>query len=246
MRGTAILLIIYCLIGCTASESNHTTHILKSSSDTSSTCHWHIVNPDHGNLRLYWADSTAQNFQTFPQLDKHPNRKGHSLRFAMNGRMFIKNFSPQGLYVEDGKTLRYLNTKKSDYGNFYMQPNGIFYINKTYEAGVCKTTEYNSKNIAFATQSGPMLLIDGQKHPRFKQGSSNLHIRNGVGILPNGNVLFAISKKRINFFDFAQFFEDRGCKSALYLDGFVSRMYLPEKNIKQMDGRFGVLIAELK
>ena len=88
-----------------------------------------------------------------------------------------------------------------------------------------------------------MLLIDGNIHSAFKQGSSNLNIRNGVGILPNGDILFAMSTVEINFYDFALYFKNLGCKNALYLDGFVSRMYCPEKNQKQLDGNFGVMIG---
>ena len=88
-----------------------------------------------------------------------------------------------------------------------------------------------------------MLVVDGQIHSAFTQGSSNLNIRNGVGILPNNKILFAMSKKEINFYDFATFFQNMGCESALYLDGFVSRTYFPEKNWIQMDGNFGVIIG---
>jgi uncharacterized protein YigE (DUF2233 family) len=91
-----------------------------------------------------------------------------------------------------------------------------------------------------------MLLVDGVIHPAFQQGSSNLNIRNGVGILPNQEVVFAMSKEEINFYDFAVFFQKMGCKDALYLDGFVSRAYLPEKKWMQTDGHFGVMIAVIQ
>ena len=90
-----------------------------------------------------------------------------------------------------------------------------------------------------------MLLIDGHIHPKLTKGSSNLHIRNGVGVLPDGKLIFAMSKEKINFYDFATFFKNNGCQNALYLDGFVSRTYLPSKNWEQMDGNFGVIIAEI-
>ncbi len=82
-----------------------------------------------------------------------------------------------------------------------------------------------------------------QLHPAFKQGSSNLNIRNGVGLLPGNKLLFAMSKTPINFYDFATFFKDQGCSKALYLDSFVSRTYLPEKKWEQTDGNFGVMIG---
>jgi uncharacterized protein YigE (DUF2233 family) len=73
-----------------------------------------------------------------------------------------------------------------------------------------------------------MLLVNGRVHPAFRQGSINLNIRNGVGILPDGQVLLAISAVPVNLWDFAQFFKTRGCKNALYLDGAISRAYFPE------------------
>ena len=89
-----------------------------------------------------------------------------------------------------------------------------------------------------------MLVIDNRIHPVFVKESKHLHIRNGVGILPDGNILFAMSKDLITLYDFAEFFKNSGCKNALYLDGFVSRTYLPEKKWEQLDGNFGVIIAE--
>ena len=52
-----------------------------------------------------------------------------------------------------------------------------------------------------------------------------------------------MSKHEINFYNFAKYFKDIGCINALYLDGFVSRTYLPEKNWKQEDGNFGVIVG---
>lgn len=112
------------------------------------------------------------------------------------------------------------------------------------EATICKTEDFfDNGKIKYATQSGPMLVIDGKIHTAFTPGSTNLNIRNGVGILPNNEVVFAISKAGISFFDFATYFKNLGCKNALYLDGFVSRTYLPEKNWVQVDGDFAVMIG---
>jgi uncharacterized protein YigE (DUF2233 family) len=70
-----------------------------------------------------------------------------------------------------------------------------------------------------------------------------LYIRNGVGILPDNKVVFAMSKNEITFYDFAKYFQSLGCKNALYFDGIVSRMYLPEKKWTQTDGNFGVMVG---
>jgi uncharacterized protein YigE (DUF2233 family) len=111
---------------------------------------------------------------------------------------------------------------------------------------ICKTEDYKPKDVKFATQSGPLLLINGKIHTKFNKGSKNLNIRNGVGILPNNQLLFAMSKQEINFYDFATYFKSKGCKNALYLDGFVSKTYLPEKGWNDLGGQFGVIIGETK
>ena len=165
----------------------------------------------------------------------------------MNGGMHKKDQSPQGLYIENGSTITPLDTKEIGYGNFYLQPNGVFYITEENNSTICTAKAFKgTKNIKYATQSGPMLVIDGKLHKKLTKGSKDLHIRNGVGVLPNGNLLFAMSKEKINFYDFATFFQEKDCKNALYLDGFVSKTYLPEKNYEQVDGDFGVIIGAIK
>ena len=168
------------------------------------------------------------------------------LLFAMNAGMFKKDYSPQGLFIQNKKTLSPSDTSNGN-GNFYLKPNGIFYITTDNIPFVCKTANFSDKgNIKYATQSGPMLIIDGKIHSAFKEGSANLNIRNGVGILPDNKIIFAMSKKEINFYDFAKYFQSLGCKNALYLDGFVSRTYLPEKQWTETDGNFGVMIGVTK
>ncbi|MCS3799668.1 phosphodiester glycosidase family protein [Niastella sp. OAS944] len=139
-----------------------------------------------------------------------------------------------------------MNTARGS-GNFYLQPNGVFYITTDNKAVICKTSDFKkSSKTKYATQSGPLLIVDGAINSVFTKGSSNTNVRNGVGILPNGEVVFAMSKDNVNFYDFAKYFQDMGCKYALYLDGFVSRTYCPEKNWTQTDGDFGVIIGVTK
>ena len=193
---------------------------------------------------MYLKDNDNKAYGNFKSLEHDLKQKGKTLLFAMNGGMYQKDQSPQGLYIENGKILKQVYTVQKAYGNFYMQPNGIFYITKDKVPYVIQTSDFkHSSDIEYATQSGPMLLIEGKIHSKFNKGSSYLNIRNGVGILPNNNLLFAMSKTEINFYDFATFFKTKGCKNALYLDGFVSRTYLPTKNWTQTDGNFGVLIG---
>jgi len=205
----------------------------------------HTVDLKNQTLKFYWRNDNGSIYKNFSTLKDDLNKRNEELVFAMNGGMFGADYAPQGLYVENGALLSKLDKTEEGYGNFYLQPNGVFYINNENEPIICKTTAYpNNQKVQYATQSGPLLLIDGTIHPQFIDGSKNLHIRNGVGILPNSSLMFAMSKKAINLYDFATFFKSLGCKNALYLDGFVSRTYLPSKNWTQLDGNFGVIIAE--
>ena len=87
-----------------------------------------------------------------------------------------------------------------------------------------------------------MLLIDGQRHPAFREGSiSKLH-RNGVGVDREGRLVFAITDRdqKVNFWDFAGLFLKLGCKDALFLDGTISQMAVnPDKPVQS--NQFGAM-----
>jgi uncharacterized protein YigE (DUF2233 family) len=201
------------------------------------------VNPEKHNIQLYWKNDKGELLKSIDHLNLDVQSRKEKLVFAMNGGMFETDSAPKGLYIENFNTLKPIDTLQGN-GNFYLQPNGIFYLTQNKRAGIVETKKYRqSKNIRYATQSGPMLLIDGKINPIFQKNSKNLNIRNGVGILENGELIFAMSKKEVSFYTLAQFFKNLGCKDALYLDGYVSRSYLPEKNWTQKDGNFGVMIG---
>ncbi len=203
----------------------------------------YIVDPRSQDLVFYWRDDSGKIIRSIQNLKTYVETKDRKLIFAMNGGMFDSLYTPQGLYMQQCQTLIPLDTASGN-GNFYLKPNGVFYITTDNKAVVCKTEDFkNDGQVKYATQSGPMLLTGRQTHPQFKEGSSNVHIRNGVGVLPDGKVIFAISTTKVNLYDFAAYFKSQGCTDALYLDGFVSRMYLPEKNRMQIDGKFGIIIA---
>lgn len=203
----------------------------------------YIVDSKSQDLQFYWKNNSGENLKSLQNLKSHIESKQLNLLFAMNGGMYKNDNSPQGLFIENNKTLSFLDTSDGS-GNFYLKPNGVFYITSNNIPFISKTLDFKDNGkIKFATQSGPMLVIDGQIHTAFKNGSKNLNIRNGVGILPNNKIVFAMSKIELSFYDFAKYFQSLGCKNALYLDGFVSRTYLPEKKWIQLDGNFGVIIG---
>jgi uncharacterized protein YigE (DUF2233 family) len=204
----------------------------------------YTLSPKENNINLYWKDDTGKIIQSFDNLRKYVLGKNEKLIFAMNAGMFQEDYSPLGLYIEKGILINKLNIRNSTTGNFYMKPNGVLYITKENNAAVVTTDQFKlNENIACATQSGPMLLINGKMHNSFKPASTNLNIRNGVGVKSNGEIVFVLSKTPVNFYDFANYFKEQGCDNALYMDGFVSRAYFPSPNWTHEDGNFGVMIG---
>ena len=201
------------------------------------------VDTHRNYLRLYYRDAQGRRYGSLGSLRAGLATRGQCLDFAMNGGMFAPGYAPQGLLIENGKTRAALDTATGA-GNFYLKPNGIFYLNTDRSAHIVPTAAFRSDGrVAYATQSGPMLLVDGQIHPDFRPGSANVQVRNGVGLLPDGHVLLAMSKGKVSFYDFADYFRRAGCRQALYLDGFVSRTYAPAAGWTQLDGNFGVIIG---
>ncbi len=193
-------------------------------------------------ISFHWRDQQKKVFNTLDALIK--STKTQDILFAMNGGMFTADYSPLGLYIENGRQLRPIIYRKKAYGNFYIQPNGVFAIDRNHKAKIFVTEEFKKQpSLKFATQSGPMLLHHGKINRHFTKNSKNLEIRNGVGILPTGDVLMAVSQKPINFYDFAQFFKAKGCQEALYLDGSISQVYSPQDKVEQLHGLLGVIIA---
>jgi uncharacterized protein YigE (DUF2233 family) len=208
------------------------------------------------DLRLFWKDSAGAPYKTFDALADALKQKGLTLPFAMNAGMYDETFSPIGLYVEEGKTLKQANTKTltgtpSQIPNFYKKPNGVFYLaGKT--AGILETQAFleAKPDARFATQSGPMLVIDGELHPAFIEGSTDLKERDGVGLSSPTMVHFAISEGSVSFHDFARFFrDDLGCRNALFLDGgSAPGLFAPEldRDDRPGHGGYGPLVAVVK
>jgi uncharacterized protein YigE (DUF2233 family) len=152
--------------------------------------------------------------------------------FATNAGMFDSNLKPVGLYVEQARELVHANTK-SGRGNFHMKPNGIFYVSAD-RAAVAETQAFLKQRpqADLATQSGPMLVIEGRLHPRFDRRGTSLKTRNGVGVRADGKIIFVISQEAVSFDAFARLFRDGlKCPSALFLDGgSASSLYAPTLN----------------
>lgn len=197
------------------------------------------LDPATETLRLFWQDANGQPFNTFKKLEADLAKKGKQLTFATNGGIYLGGWTPEGLHIENGKTLRALNLTPapdvSPVPNFSLKPNGVFLIRTNGSPVVMESNEYASSGESprLAVQSGPLLLHNGAIHPAFNEPSTSRLLRNGVGVDSAGRIVFACShrdaegKGRINLYGFAQLFRDKlDCRSALYLDGDISEIYI--------------------
>lgn len=202
------------------------------------------IDPQTQELRLYWKDRHGRPYGSFSALRDSLAIDGKTLRFATNAGIFSENHTPGGLHIEDGNELKRVNLNDGA-GNFHMKPNGVFMLGAE-GAGVVESQAFlqSGSSPQLATQSGPMLVINGELHPAFKEGSINKHVRNGVGVDVDGNIWFALSAGVVNFFDFALLFRDRlHCPDALYLDGSISGFYLPELQLDDSHQGFCGILA---
>jgi uncharacterized protein YigE (DUF2233 family) len=131
-------------------------------------------------------------------------------------------------------------------GNFFLQPNGVFFLTQDGRPGILPSWSYPPMSpVKFATQSGPMLLIGGEINGRFRPGSSSRRIRNAVGVSPEGRVWFILSRREVNMYETAYKLQSLGAYNGLYLDGTVSNAYTPEEGYLRLPTHpSGVMIYE--
>lgn len=197
-------------------------------------------------LRLFLKNSNNQQYyKSFNNIQKNL-KQCERLSFAMNAGMFHPGFSPVGLYVEQAKVIQPLNENKG-LGNFFLQPNGVLGWNKK-KAFILTTQQYSQRdfNVEYATQSGPMLVIDGKINSLFLPDSQSNKIRNGVGIR-NNKLYFVISKNSVSFYRFAQFFQrNLKAEQALYLDGSISSLYIQKNKRNDQLFEMGPIVGSVE
>ena len=155
----------------------------------------------------------------------------------MNGGMYHRDYAPVGVFVADGREWAPLNSQ-AGVGNFFLKPNGVFVVTDA-GASVVETSRYPAiaSRAKLATQSGPMLVIDGKLHPAFRADFASRLFRNGVGVATPRQCIFAISAEPVNFHEFATLFRDAlKCQNALFLDGTISSLFAPP--LKRADEHF--------
>ncbi|WP_300974632.1 phosphodiester glycosidase family protein [Sphingomonas sp. LHG3406-1] len=196
-------------------------------------------------LELHSEGRDGRPYRSFTALEAVLGERSEKLRFAMNGGMFDDHGRPIGLAIAEGRELRAVNRREKGGGNFHLQPNGIFLVRQDGRAEVVTTSAFQpASDIRLATQSGPMLVIDGAVNSRFAADGTSRYVRNGIGVDGDGVPVFAISDSPVSFGRFARLFRDElRCNDALYLDGSVSSLWDPANG--RMDGftAIGPMIA---
>lgn len=132
---------------------------------------------------------------------------------AINGGFFSPQFKPLGLRINSGKILHPLKNT-SWWGVFIIKNNNAFIVPKS-------AFRY-SKNIEFAVQAGPRLIVNGNI-PKLREKVS---YRSALGITKNGKVIIAATQSLAlstqQLADIMKRTEKQGgldCYNALNLDG---------------------------
>lgn len=196
-----------------------------------------VVRLEPGRVQLVWKDREGNPYRSFERVQGDRKAKGETVRFLMNAGIFEPGGIPSGLHIENGKPLRPLNLAEAP-GNFFLKPNGVLVLHRDARVTLTPSEDWqrNPRDGAlWGIQAGPMLLIDGRRHPAFIKASVNRLHRNGVGLDGEGRLVFAMTDRgqETNFWNFAGLFLQLGCKNALFLDGDISAMAVnPETPVK--------------
>ncbi|MGO4907942.1 phosphodiester glycosidase family protein [Pseudorhodobacter sp. W20_MBD10_FR17] len=197
------------------------------------------------DLRIFQADAQGAVLGSFGRVNGVLQPEGKKLQFAMNAGMYHSDRGPVGLLVIDGHEQHGIVTSAGP-GNFGLLPNGVFCIHEG-RFSVVESRRFKARPPAcrYATQSGPMLVIDGALHPRFLPDSDSRYFRNGVGVSADGNTAYlAISGRAVSFDEFGRLFRD-GLKTpnALYFDGKISRLYASELGRDDFGFQMGPIVG---
>jgi len=241
MRGAFLLLL---LSACRATQSAPQAQQSPCATREFEGSRFTVCDAKAGEIRLVAAkagEAASRNFSDLlPEID--PAR----VAFAMNGGMFDDDGRPIGLAVVGGQQVHAINRREGG-GNFHLLPNGVFLVRSDGRAEVVETQAFEpAEDIQSATQSGPMLVIDGRLHPRIELDGQSRYVRNGVGVR-DGKALFVITQDPVSFGKLARFFRDRlKTPNALYLDGSVSSLWDPAGNRQDSHSPLGPIVIVLK
>jgi uncharacterized protein YigE (DUF2233 family) len=195
---------------------------------------YRIDKADWPRLQLAWLGTDGKPLGDFNGLRQHLAVQKQKIIFATNAGIYERGPKPCGLTICAGLEQVPVNLRDAE-GNFYLKPNGIFYLDEKSGPGVMEAAEFARSGLKprLATQSGPLLMRQGVIHSAFNANSPNKRLRNAVGVrAKDGQIIFAMSdredsaKGRVTFHQLTCFFMHLGCQDALFLDGDISTMIL--------------------
>ena len=188
------------------------------------------VDLSRDTLKLFLYDDSGAPFGYFRNVADALAGEGKTLGFAMNAGMYHDDRAPVGHYVENGIEKQRVIANAGP-GNFGLLPNGVLCL-RDGRADVFETRRFleTAPDCLHATQSGPMLVIEGALHPKFLKNSTSRYVRNGVGTSADGKqAVFVISDQPVTFHEFGSVFRSLlKLPNALYFDGNVSRLRAPD------------------
>lgn len=251
MRAATILFLL--LAGCRASQVDPAREQAEVSANGPCTqrlfeeVRFTVCGDPKARIELHSAGPDDVPLRGFAALQSALGVQASYIAFAMNAGMFDEEGRAIGLLIENGRQLHAINRRKGG-GNFHLLPNGVFLVRKDGRAEVVTSDAFSpSPTIAYATQSGPMLLIQGKLHPKFDEDGESRLIRNGVGIGPDGTLLFVISEDPVSFGKFARFYRDAlHAREALYFDGSVSSLWDPADHRIDSHAELGPMVVAFR
>lgn len=223
MRSFFIVLSLLLTASCASAAEPITTRTVEHLGD------WYTVVTmrlgGDADLRLYGGQPGGLTFVDTRDATGHENRTVVAL---MNGGMYGTDTGPVGLFIANGVERHSIDLGSGE-GNFYLKPNGVFWLDTKSVAHVTASGTFptDRSGVTLATQSGPMLLVDGVVPLVLWPDSPNKLRRNGVGVSADGKTVnLVISEGNVRFYDMATLFRDTlACDDALYLDGVVSKLW---------------------
>jgi uncharacterized protein YigE (DUF2233 family) len=249
---SALLPLIFLLVACGDSKSSASSAPVEAKpvpcvQQPFEGSHFTVCSADSGRIELIAAAPGETPVRHLADVEARLGARAPNVAFAMNAGMFDEDGRPIGLAIVYGKPVHAINRRKGG-GNFHLLPNGVFLVRRNGRAEVVPSAGYKpSKDIAFATQSGPMLVIDGKLHPAFEPDGQSRYIRNGVGIARDGKARFVISEDQVSLGKFARFFRDQlECRNALFFDGAVSALWDPANNRRDVTVPLGPIVVVFK
>lgn len=221
------------VLGCASLSS----HVIGADTVDHEGGRYHVFRIDRSDgrkLELVWLGGDGRPLQDFNGLQKQLIAQGKRIAFATNAGIYERGPKPCGLTICSGQERVPLNLRPGE-GNFYLKPNGVFYLHDQKGAGVMEAAEFGQSGLKprLATQSGPLLLRKGVIHPAFNVNSPNKRQRSAVGVREkDGQIIFVVSdredsvKGRVTFHQLTRLFLHLGCQDALFLDGDISTMLI--------------------